>query len=149
MSLKCSTDCLTLDDLFGSPVAKAILFVPGHYPRSVIPGVLRTVNVTTQKDLRENSISCFYKQFFPVHRLVFFFFLSQILSGIHNPARCGASTCGCSNEMIYHFWELLEVQMRYEALKAADMLNGSGISVWEMAAGITLFSEGWIGIQRR
>lgn len=63
LSLKCSTDCLTLDDLFGSPVAKAILFVPGHYPRSVIPGVLRTVNVTTQKDLRENSISCFYKIF--------------------------------------------------------------------------------------
>lgn len=51
--------------------------------------------------------------------------------------------------MIYHFWELLEVQMRYEALKAADMLNGSGISVWEMAAGITSFSEGWTGIQRR
>ncbi len=39
--------------------------------------------------------------------------------------------------------------MRYEALNAADMLNGSGISVWEKAAGITSFSEGWTGIQRR
>lgn len=75
LSLKCSTDCLTLDDLFGSPVAKATLFVPGHYPRSVIPGIWRTVNVTTQKHLRENSISCFYKQFFPVLRLGFYFSL--------------------------------------------------------------------------
>lgn len=74
LSLKCSTDCLTLDDPFGSPVAKATLFVPGHYPGSVIPGVWRTVNVTTQKHLRENSISCFYKQIFPVLSLVFFFY---------------------------------------------------------------------------
>lgn len=90
LSLKCSTDCLTLDDLFGSPVAKATLFVPGHYSGSVILGVWRTVNVTTQKHLRKNNISCFYKQFFPVPRLVFS--LSQILSGINNPARFGGST---------------------------------------------------------
>ncbi len=76
----------------------------------------------------------------------FFLLCHRFFSGINNPAR---SICGCSNEMIYHFWELLEVQMRYEALKAADMLNGSGISVWEMAAGITSFSEGWTGRQRR